>query len=105
VLFLLYLGFEGFQSFAPEPVEIGPKRGKPARVQSVIPSCSSCFVADKLRVLQHSQMLRYCGPRDRQTFGEFANWQRSAAQALEEGSSRHVAEGIELLLMVSFHLR
>lgn len=62
-------------------------------------------VANQAGLLQHTQVLRNCGPRNRKAGSQFVNCTRVIPEQFENRQAGGIAQGGKARLYVSAHLR
>lgn len=83
---------------APETVEVGPHVGRPARIEAVEPPRTLRVIADETGLLQDLEVLRHCGPADRQPPRELPHGHGAVGQQRDDVAAPSVTQRIELLL-------
>ena len=107
LLFVFFLGkpFEGRQRLLPKLGEMIAQERKALQIQLVNAAGAGVAIAHETSLLEHAQVLRYRGARDRQLRRQFVYRVGMIAEHLEDSQAGRIAESCEAVLYVSIHLR
>ena len=96
---------EGGESLAPELVEVCADGVEAGGVELVEAAVAVGGVGDEAGLFENFEALGDGGAGDGEIFGELADGERAAGEAREDGAAGGVAEGVQLGVLVSAHLR
>jgi hypothetical protein len=87
----------------PEPLKISAQRFKARRIHRVHTASSFRAVGDKTGVLEHAQVLGNGGAADWEVASQLAHGAWTFDEALEDGATSAVAQGVPRRNSVSYH--
>jgi hypothetical protein len=96
--------FERFERVDPEVVEIAAQAFKALGIEMIDTPVSDLLIEDKVRILQHAQMLGDGRPANGKSFSDLVDGGWTFGDALKNGQSRGVSQRNELLSRVSHYL-
>ena len=96
---------EGGEGLAPELVEVFADGVEAGGVELVEAAVAVGGVGDEASLFEDFEVLGDGGAGDGKVFGELADGEWAAGEADEDGTAGGVAEGVELGVLVSVHLR
>ncbi len=87
----------------PKSVEISAQRFQAGRVDSVDATSPFRAVGDQTRMLQHPQVLGDGGTADWKVASQLAHRAWAGHEALEDGATGAIAQGVPRVYFVSYH--
>jgi len=96
---------EGSQRLGPEAIEVRAQRIEGLGIERVQTPGSRGPIRDQMGALEHAKVLGDGRPAHWEVTSELSDGQRAPEQAREDGAAGGIAEGIELRVVVSNHLR
>jgi hypothetical protein len=99
----LSCGLESGEHVGPEPVEIRAQRFQAGRVDRVDATSSVRAVRDQTRILEHPEVLGDRGAADGKIASQLAHGARAGHEALENGATGAIAQGVPRVYFVSYH--